>query len=517
MDQLRQAYQIGSTARMDSLPDAPSSTSSNRSISSSTSSHRNHSTITPFDTGLAAGGSFAQSSPRQLSDQPWSCAFCHKRNNPTGSVLKRCIQCKKKCNSFKATRLVGSGISGVASYAAPIPHQTPSLLQSPSQSRLRGATPRVPSFPIGDIKKSSKSIKKKSQASSLKKKSKMLAPNARQQRKGGLGQITSPNPVSNFAGRHHTNNVPYGSTTMTDSLSFVQPLPNYTSHTSTSSSSSSSSTSTSNAQSMSAVWKSAWPRLKQMGWSRRERGTRGYDFFRPFARPSIAKYGTDKFRDEQNVLNGLNDLEFAEAMGQKAGPSGNVIEEEERSGEDDEDDEEDDEEDDDEDEDDEDDEDEEEENDIKNKEDEEIFKNESFDLILEKYQDDLDEVSWSKLQDMGWKWKPPRRNQDNFYTRPDLQGIPQKDWIKDTHYFRSIDDIKDKVNEYFKAKNRNDGNESGSEDSGSEESGSEESGSDDENDTSDHGQKNRTNGMDMSDLSSNSDDQEEDENDQDGK
>ena len=151
-----------------------------------------------------------------------------------------------------------------------------------------------------------------------------------------------------------------------------------------------------------------------------------------------------------------------------------------------------------------------------NKEDEEIFKNESFDLILEKYQDDLDEISWSKLQDMGWKWKPPRRNQDNFYTRPDLQGIPQKDWIKDTHYFRSIDDIKDKVNEYFKAKNRND-DDSGSEDSGSEESGSEESGSDDENDTSDHGQKNRANGMDMSDLSSNSDDQEEDENDQDGK
>ena len=61
--------------------------------------------ITPFDTGLAAGGSFAQSSPRQLSDQPWSCAFCHKRNNPTGSVLKRCIQCKKKCShAFNSRR-----------------------------------------------------------------------------------------------------------------------------------------------------------------------------------------------------------------------------------------------------------------------------------------------------------------------------------------------------------------------------------------------------------------------------
>ena len=43
----------------------------------------------------------------------------------------------------------------------------------------------------------------------------MLAPNAMQQRNRGLGQITSPKPVSNFAGRYHTNNVPYGSTTMT--------------------------------------------------------------------------------------------------------------------------------------------------------------------------------------------------------------------------------------------------------------------------------------------------------------
>ena len=171
----------------------------------------------------------------------------------------------------------------------------------------------------------------------------MLAPNAMQQRKRGLGQITSPKPVSNFAGRYHTNNVPYGSTTMTDSLSFVQPLPLYNSHTSTSSSVSASSTSSSNAQSISAVWQSAWPRLKKMGWTRRERGTRGYDFFRPFAIPSTAKYGQDKFRDEQNLLNGLTDTEFAEAMGKKASPSGNVIEEEEGSGQDDDDDNDDDE------------------------------------------------------------------------------------------------------------------------------------------------------------------------------
>ena len=169
----------------------------------------------------------------------------------------------------------------------------------------------------------------------------MLAPNAMQQRNRGLGQITSPKPVSNFAGRYHTNNVPYGSTTMTDSLSFVQPLPLYNSHTSTSSSVSASSTSSSNAQSISAVWQSAWPRLKKMGWTRRERGTRGYDFFRPFAIPSTAKYGQDKFRDEQNLLNGLTDTEFAEAMGKKASPSGNVIEEEEGSGQDDDDDDED--------------------------------------------------------------------------------------------------------------------------------------------------------------------------------
>jgi hypothetical protein len=169
----------------------------------------------------------------------------------------------------------------------------------------------------------------------------MLAPNAMQQRNRGLGQITSPKPVSNFAGRYHTNNVPYGSTTMTDSLSFVQPLPLYNSHTSTSSSVSASSTSSSNAQSISAVWQSAWPRLKKMGWTRRERGTRGYDFFRPFAIPSTAKYGQDKFRDEQNLLNGLTDTEFAEAMGKKASPSGNVIEEEEGRGQDDDDDDED--------------------------------------------------------------------------------------------------------------------------------------------------------------------------------
>ena len=47
----------------------------------------------------------------------------------------------------------------------------------------------------------------------------MLAPNAMQQRNRGLGQITSPKPVSNFAGRYHTNNVPYGSTTMTNERS----------------------------------------------------------------------------------------------------------------------------------------------------------------------------------------------------------------------------------------------------------------------------------------------------------
>ena len=48
----------------------------------------------------------------------------------------------------------------------------------------------------------------------------------------------------------------------------------------------------------------------------------------------------DKFRDEQNLLNGLTDTEFAEAMGKKASPSGNVIEEEEGSGQDDDDDDE---------------------------------------------------------------------------------------------------------------------------------------------------------------------------------
>ena len=164
----------------------------------------------------------------------------------------------------------------------------------------------------------------------------MLAPKAMQQRKRGLEQITSPKRVSNFAGRHHTNNVPYGSTMMTDSLSFVQPLPLDNSHTSTSSSSLSSSTSFINSQSISAVWQRAWPHLKQMGWTRRERGTdtEGYDFFRPFAIPSIAKYGQDKFRDEQHLLNGLTDIEFAEATGQKAGPSGNVIKKEEGSGQD---------------------------------------------------------------------------------------------------------------------------------------------------------------------------------------
>ena len=57
------------------------------------------------------------------------------------------------------------------------------------------------------------------------------------------------------------------------------------------------------------------------------------EYYRPEAKISQAKYGTDKFKDEQSLMKHLTDLEWSTAFGTFAGATGNVIEEEEGSGE----------------------------------------------------------------------------------------------------------------------------------------------------------------------------------------
>tara|TARA_B100000768_G_scaffold41362_1_gene40276 strand:+ start:282 stop:1334 length:1053 start_codon:yes stop_codon:yes gene_type:complete len=68
----------------------------------------------------------------------------------------------------------------------------------------------------------------------------------------------------------------------------------------------------------------------------------------------------------------------------------------------------------------------------------------ALDDVLEEY-NDLDQVDWSVLQLMGWKWKAPNNLANSAYMRPDLDNIKKKDLRLNEHYFESMDDILDRL------------------------------------------------------------------------
>ena len=68
----------------------------------------------------------------------------------------------------------------------------------------------------------------------------------------------------------------------------------------------------------------------------------------------------------------------------------------------------------------------------------------ALDDVLEEY-NDLDQVAWSVLQLMGWKWKAPNSLANSAYMRPDLDSIKKQDLRLNEHYFESMDDIRDRL------------------------------------------------------------------------